>query len=196
MRVQIPYGFQSGGKIIKEGVFICPLCHYKRPYGQVKVTRNFYFGLITFPSGKNLGEYVQCGGCFRPFLMDVLDPATQLAINISDESLPPRNMFEFWQKIYQELECEAILANKTHIVGQITPILLTSADNMQKAGVSIRLEMIDDVKKYMSNIFSLTTQWLKTNAEFNNKFMQQNQKLHARQMQFMEAAHLVLSRLP
>jgi len=197
MRIKISYSFQPGEKVIEEGFFVCPFCNHKRSYGRIRVTKNFSIeGLSLFPT-KNLGEYIRCGGCFKPFPIDTLDSHKQLNIEISKDPLPPENIFELWQKFYQDLECEAILAGDRNVVdGVISPILKTTAANLQKAGVNIRLSMFDEAKVCMLNIFSLTSRWLEYAIQDNYRFVRQRPKLHEKQLQFSEAAHFLMSRLP
>ena len=84
MKIKIPYGTRPGEKIVSEGFFACPFCHYKRPYVRKKIVKVNYFGLISFPTGKAMMEYIHCGGCLNVFPVETIEAENQLKIAASN----------------------------------------------------------------------------------------------------------------
>ncbi|MEW6093711.1 MAG: hypothetical protein AB1531_07085 [Chloroflexota bacterium] len=194
MIIRIPYGYKPGEKIVGEGLFICPLCHCKRPYARIKLTKNYFFGIFSIPV-QNMAEFIQCGGCLKSLTLDFLDAQKQLGIEVSDE-LTPKEMFDIWERVYKNVQAEAILANDKTVVEGVTPVLFTTAKCMQEAGVAIKLGKINDARQNLYNILLLTNEWLTACNMDNFTWARKVPKLHSKQMEFNEVSHLLLSKLP
>ena len=192
MRIKIPYGSRPGEKVISEGFFACPFCRYKRPYVKKKVVKVNYFGLISVASSKALMEYIHCGGCLKVFPVETIETENQLKVQLLDYPLPSSSLLDQWQFAYQKLQCEEILGKNPEFNSLRFPILTTSADQMQKAGASIKLKMFDDTKVHMYNILSLSNQYFEGKAKykFDPSPADENVK------EFSEMAHYILSKLP
>jgi len=196
MIIRVPYGSRPGEKIVSEGFFACPFCNYKRPYARKKVVKVNYWGIINIPSNKALMEYIHCGGCLNVFPIDTIEPQSQLKVKISEHPLPPESLFDEWQVAYQSLQCEELLANNPQVRMINTPLIKTSADQMQKAGVSINLKMVNTTKNYMLNILNLSDKWFEFNIKDKNRPAQKYPLLESRHKQFSATAHYILSKLP
>ena len=106
--------------------------------------------------------------------------------------MPSSSLLDQWQFAYQKLQCEEILGKNPEFNSLRFPILTTSADQMQKAGASIKLKMFDDTKVHMYNILSLSNQYFEGKAKykFDPSPADENVK------EFSEMAHYILSKLP
>lgn len=196
MIIKIPYGVRPGEKVVDEGFWACPFCQYKRPYVRKKVVKVNYFGFISIASSKALMEYIHCGGCLNTFPTETAEPENQLKIEISEQPLPLDSLLDEWQVLYKKLQCEEILANDPVAKEINSPLSRTSADQMQKAGVSIKLKMFNDTKVHMYNILTISNRWLEFDSQSKNQNSKSMPKQHASHKNFSIAAHYLLSKLP
>ncbi|MHB8779284.1 MAG: hypothetical protein ACYC6R_16230 [Anaerolineales bacterium] len=196
MIIRIPYGTRPGEKIVEEGFFACPICHYKRPYAKLKVVKISYFGFISLPSKKALLEYLQCGGCLNMLAVEALASENQLKVELLANPLPPASLFDEWQLAYDNLRCKDLLENNPELKAINSPLIKTSAAEMQKAGVAVKLRQYNDAKVNLYNVLSLSNQWAKYNFENNNQFAKSNPAADSKHKTFSAAAHYLLSKLP
>lgn len=196
MIIKIPYGVKPGEKIVSEGFWACPVCRYKRPYVKKKVVKAYYFGFINIPSSKALMEYIHCGGCLNVFPVETAEPENQLKVNLLEQSLPPDSLFDEWQVAYQNLECEQFLSDAPNLNVINSPLIKTSADQMQKAGVSIKLKIFDDTKVHLYSVLTLYNQWLEYDVQRKGELSKSMPENATRHKQFSEVAHYLLSKLP
>ncbi|MCC6500844.1 MAG: hypothetical protein IT313_11320 [Anaerolineales bacterium] len=196
MIIKIPYGVKPGEKIVNEGFWACPVCQYKRPYVRKKVVKVNYFGLINIPSSKALMEYIHCGGCLNVFPIETADPENQLKVELLEQPLPPDSFFNDWQMAYQNLECDQFLSDAPNLKVINSPLIKTSADQMQKAGVAIKLKMFDDAKICLYNVLTLYNQWLEYDMQRKGELSKSMPENAIRHKQFSEVAHYLLSKLP
>jgi hypothetical protein len=196
MIIKIPYGVKPGEKIVSEGFWACPICRCKRPYVKKKVVKVNYFGFINISSNKALMEYVHCGGCLNVFPVETAEPENQLNVQLLEQPLPPDSLFDDWQKAYQNLECEQFLSDARNSKVINSPLIKTSADQMQKAGVSIKLKMYDDTKVHLYNVVTLYNQWLEYDMQRKGEISKSMPENALRHKEFAEAAHYLLSKLP
>jgi len=141
-------------------------------------------------------EYVHCGGCLNVFSADTIESENQLRVELSESFLPIDTLFEVWQVTYKSLRCEDLLTDNPELSKINSPLIRTSADQMQKAGVAIKLNMIDDVKVHMYNILSLSNKWAEYNIENKNQLAKNNPVMDVKHSEFSTAAHYILSLLP
>jgi hypothetical protein len=74
----IIWGSRGKEKTMGEGQFFCPKCRILRPYKHQKIAKYFTLYFIPLFETKNLGEYVECQGCYTPFRTEILDYSQSL----------------------------------------------------------------------------------------------------------------------
>ena len=153
-----------GRNLLKRVISFALFVVERRQYKRFKVVKENFFGIISIPS-KEIGEYVLCQSCFKAFPPKVLDAGLQLKMKIEEGALPPANMLNIWHDAYVALGCEDLIANKTGTVEVISGILFTMVRHMQKVGVKLRLEELEDARKYLHTILNLGLEWQETNIE-------------------------------
>jgi hypothetical protein len=192
--IVLKFGSTISEKIIGKGNFICPLCHRKRQYKRYKIVKKAFYAIIS--TSDNVGEFIQCESCLRPFPLRILESGIQLKMEIENISLPPSNMMDIWQKAYKTLNCEDIIANKKEIVEIINPVLFTMAHHMQDAGVKLRLQDYEEARKYLITIVNLGFEWQESNIKYNLQVHTKTPKTHNKIIEYMTFSHILLSRLP
>ena len=141
-------------------------------------------------------EYIHCGGCLNVFPVETAEPENQFKVELLEQPLPPDSLFSEWQMAYQNLECEQFLSDARNLKVINSPLIKTSADQMQKAGVSIKLKMYDDTKVCLYNVLTLYSQWLEHDMQRKGELSKSMPENAIRHKQFSEAAHYLLSKLP
>jgi transcription elongation factor Elf1 len=79
----IIWGWKTRTKTVCTGNFHCPSCERQQSYTLIKLARWFTLYFIPLFKTKDLGEYVECGGCKETYKTRVLgyQPATPVTQN-------------------------------------------------------------------------------------------------------------------
>ena len=134
----IIWGTKGQEKEIGTGTFYCPRCDTQKPYIHKVVSRYFTLFFIPLLKIKELGEYLQCGGCNTTFKPEVLqiEPLSQgqrILLNIKQDlaSGTPVQMVEK-KLINAGLEPDAALK----IINESIPETLRECDTCNLTYVS------------------------------------------------------------
>jgi hypothetical protein len=184
------YGYTGKEKVISKGHFCCPNCQKLRSYKHIRVQKYYSIYFIPIYPVKNLGEFVQCQGCFIAFKPDILktNPAKEIKPFLSNSQL-----IELWQKLADLLGCK----NISQQGGNWSVNIITCNHYFVRSGECIKENNYEGARENLYQILLIESKTLSLTSSLkdkNNSVMRQD--FIQKELDFGKAANSLLKEIP